>query len=154
MRINKINWEKGSGEMLSFAIVMPIICLIIIAVIGYFQYSFIRQQLEYATYKTVREAVVCENLAEAQNIAQKAVNAYAPKAWLKKGTKIETKLFFTGNGVNGFGMDGSELVENPNSWHKGNFIDCQLTGKYLLLIPFGNKTVTTNLTMMIENEAH
>lgn len=62
----KAFWKKGNGEFIAFAVLAPMICMIIIVIIGYIQlYSSLRQMTE-ALNVCSRSAAVSASMSEAE----------------------------------------------------------------------------------------
>ena len=58
INFRKINFKKGSGEIIGFTLLIPFVLLLIVAILSATQISSINQKLTYSTYVTARTASV------------------------------------------------------------------------------------------------
>ena len=65
-------WKKGSGELLGFICITPILCSLLILLVSIVQIGTIKEKLEYTTYIACRAAVVAENYSDAHKAANQA----------------------------------------------------------------------------------
>jgi len=141
IHLKKINWKKGSGELIGFAICLPMIMFIILGLVMILQLGLAKQSLEYATYSAARAAVVQNDMASAENAAQG--NA---EAALNSGTMgiedigVEIELI-AGRTIEGTGNIG---------WQKGALIRCTVSIDIDTIGPFRNSRMTSNIVMMVE----
>lgn len=138
MRKFTIKWDRGSGDLLSLALVLPMILVMFIVMISLTQYSIAKQSLAYATYMSARKAVVCKNYEEADKAAEAAANHYELSAFRN----------WSSVSITGTDMPGGSLT----NWRHGNFVIVTVKANYDLLIPFNNTTIKSDIIMMIEND--
>lgn len=135
--LKNINWRKGGGELLGFAMVLPAIMLVFGAIIMAAQLGLARQAIEYTTYSAARAAVICESQSQAQQAAELLVEDMAQDI----------------PGVE----PGSVSVNIRNYmgsiWQKGGLIKCTVEAKVNTISPWSNSTVAADITMMIERPA-
>ena len=135
--LKNINWRKGGGELLGFAMVLPAIMLVFGAIIMAAQLGLARQSNEYTTYSAARAAVICESQSQAQQAAELLVEDMAQDI----------------PGVE----PGSVSVNIRNYmgsiWQKGGLIKCTVEAKVNTISPWSNSTVAADITMMIERPA-
>ena len=135
--LKNINWRKGGGELLGFAMVLPAIMLVFGAIIMAAQLGLARQSIEYTTYSAARAAVICESQSQAQQAAELLVEDMAQDI----------------PGVE----PGSVSVNIRNYmgsiWQKGGLIKCTVEAKVNTISPWSNSTVVADITMMIERPA-
>ena len=135
--LKNINWRKGGGELLGFAMVLPAIMLVFGAIIMAAQLGLARQSIEYTTYSAARAAVICESQSQAQQAAELLVEDMAQDI----------------PGVE----PGSVSVNIRNYmgsiWQKGGLIKCTEEAKVNTISPWSNSTVAADITMMIERPA-
>ena len=135
--LKNINWRKGGGELLGFAMVLPAIMLVFGAIIMAAQLGLARQSIEYTTYSAARAAVICESQSQAQQAAELLVEDMAQDI----------------PGVE----PGSVSVNIRNYmgsiWQKGGLIKCTVEAKVNTISPWSNSTVAADITMMIERPA-
>ena len=132
--LKNINWRKGGGELLGFAMVLPAIMLVFGAIIMAAQLGLARQSIEYTTYSAARAAVICESQSQAQQAAELLVEDMAQDI----------------PGVE----PGSVSVNIRNYmgsiWQKGGLIKCTVEAKVNTISPWSNSTVAADITIMIE----
>ena len=135
--LKNINWRKGGGELLGFAMVLPAIMLVFGAIIMAAQLGLARQSIEYTTYSAARAAVICESQSQAQQAAELLVEDMAQDI----------------PGVE----PGSVSVNIRNYmgsiWQKWGLIKCTVEAKVNTISPWSNSTVAADITMMIERPA-
>ena len=49
----RIDWKKGSGEIVGFAMILPAITFVFCAIVAVAQVGLIKQKLEYTAYTAV-----------------------------------------------------------------------------------------------------
>lgn len=138
MKKHTINWNRGSGELLSLIIVLPMILVTFIIMIALTQYSIAKQSLAYATYMSARQAVVCTDYETADRMAEIAAEHYELSAFRNWSSVT----------IRGTDMPGGSLT----NWRHGNFIIVSVKANYDLLLPFNNTTIKSDIIMMIEND--
>lgn len=142
----QIDWKKGSSELISMAIVLPIIFMLIFSVIGIIQIGLIRQTLEYTTYLSGRAAVVCEDyntaLAQATSAAKMTM---AESTFGANADEVTVKLELVGG--------TSSTTGSGIEWEKGALLKCQVIVPAYEFLSFSHKDLTSTIYMMVERPA-
>jgi hypothetical protein len=140
-RLIKFQNRRGSGEIVGFAIVMPLLMLVFCALIMAAQLGLARQALEYSLYTAARAAVVQDNIVNARNAANLMADA-----------EIQTGTI----GVTGYDLQ-MEVISgtfNPASggirWEKGALLKVILTIDVDTISPFRDSQLASEIIMMIE----
>lgn len=143
----KINWKKGSAEIIGFVIVLPAMMLILMGLIGVAQLGLARNALEQAAYIGCRAAVVREDKESAQNAAENAV-----RMRLEQGTfgLSSDDIVVTLEPV--AGITDTETGNTPK-WVKGSMVDMSVEVKINTFLPFFPDTMQTHICMMVEQPA-
>jgi Flp pilus assembly protein TadG len=140
-RLRKIKWERGSGELLGFAIALPLILIVFCAIIMAAQLGLARQALEYALYTAGRAAVVQNDFPSARNAAE-----------MVAGTELYSGTF----GISGFEIDietvgGSyDASSGTVRWEKGALVKVVVTIYVDTIAPFSDSVLSSEITMMVE----
>lgn len=129
-------WKKGSGEFLGFAIVTPMILLLLMFVVTSAQIGTINQNLTYLAYNCGRAAVVSET--------QEVGIARANEVYEYKYNIAEV----TSN--HNYVPCEIEVIDG-NGWQKGSMIKCTVRLYVDTLMPFTSGIREQSITMMIEN---
>ena len=125
-------FKKGSGELVSFVMVLPVLCLIIMFMATLIQVTIARQKLEYATYSICRAAVITDDYYIAMNNAEFVAEENG------------------GFSISFYKYDGGELLDRDD-WVKGSFVSLKVTEKIEPLFPmFFGDTYYSIVVMMIE----
>jgi len=144
-KFKKPDWKKGGGELIGFAICLPMMMLVICGIIMILQLGLAKQSLEYAVYTAARAAVVQEDMGAARS----AATAMADSA-LRSGTigvenvTIELEL------VAGRTDVGTDDV----AWQKGALIKCIVYVDVKTIAPFANRRMGSEIIMMVEFPAN
>lgn len=72
----RINWRAGTGEMISTAIIVPIICALLVSIVSSIQLTTSLSALSKITRVAARTAALQEDKSEAVKSADKAVQLY------------------------------------------------------------------------------
>lgn len=129
-------WRKGGGELLGFAIIIPCIMLLIMAIVASTQIANINQALNYCAYNTCRTAVVSDNYAAAEQRVQESYE-------LQFGSENYRKY--------GYEPVTLELIDSSLPWQKGNFVRCTVRYHINTIMPFTSGVREYSIVMMIEN---
>ena len=62
-------WIRGSGEIIGFLSILPVIVLLLVMLISIAQMGSIKERLEYTTYVAGRAAVVSKDINSAKEAA-------------------------------------------------------------------------------------
>lgn len=141
----KINWKSGSAELIGIGLAMPVLCLMIIAVVGIMQTGIMRQALEYATYMSARAAVSCETAEEAQRQAEATcLMTMEDNSFGVETEDVDVDLQLVG---------GTSSTNGGITWEKGALVKCQVTVPFKSLISFSETNMTSIIYMMVERPA-
>jgi len=150
-REKKIDWRKGGAELIGIGLAMPVLCLLLIMIVGIMQAGVMRQSLEYTTYMAARAAVTCETASEAQ--AQATTTALMTIANSSFGIEVDAvrvSLQLVG-GTTAASSAQSSL--DGIGWEKGALVKCQISVPFRSLISFRDETMTSIIYMMVERPA-
>lgn len=151
-RNRRINWRRGSAELVGLALVLPIICFILIVSMGVMQVGIMRLAVEHSTYMAARAASTCDLAYDANRTgvpSEAIIEAEnAAKMTLANNTfgididNVEVHIELVG----GTSAAGGEI-----RWEKGALIKCTV------IVPFqmfsggaNNGTVTGSTYIMVE----
>lgn len=127
-------FKKGSGELVAFVLILPILCLIIMFMATLIQITMARQNLEYVTYSIGRSAVITDDFAVAMQNAQFIASENG-----------NFSISFYGYNDAGF------YALSPDDWVKGNYVALRVTEKVKPLFPYlFSDTYYSVVVMMIE----
>lgn len=148
-RLKNIKWKRGGGEMLGFAICVPLVILLICAIMSAGYVSSSNQKLTYAAYCISRAACVSDS-PERATLRAEAVfkDIYGDKA-------DDIKFIYVTDVEEVPKLERNHVyviikLLGP-SWKKGTLIRCT-TYQYLTpLVPFSDSLHSQSITMMIEN---
>ena len=133
-----INWKKGSGELIGFGIVMPILVMIFCGIISASQLSMASETLQYAAYCSCRAAVVSVDEATAGARADSVAKELASLNSTISPASIDCKL---------------TLLDKSLVWQKGNFVRCDVSAYVDTMLPFTSRKRTASIIMMVERPA-
>ena len=120
---------SGMGEFIEFAIVAPIILLIFMFIVNYFQISNCEQKLIYASYMAGREAVTSYDKETAERAMKDVISEL-----YDDGSNVECEI----------GIDASH-------WVKGNVTLITVREKLDTILPIGRGIHERTIGMMIEH---
>ena len=140
--LSKKFWKKGSGEIIGFLSVLPVIIFLLVMLISIAQMGSIKERMEYPTYVAGRAAVVQKDFSSARKAAYETAqrdllnfsNTFEPGS-LKVTLRIIKK---TGSST------------SNKDWKKGNYLSCTISVNTKTLSPLINGKKSCTLTMMIE----
>lgn len=137
----RLNWRSGLGEMLSFAIIAPLLVFLIAAIISATQISIAEQNLTLACYTTGRAAAVATSLDNARSRARSIM-------------QITYGANYTDGAPSTNGQAGYTLVVGSHSgaWRKGDIMIVTVMQYIEPIMPFTSGTRFRSLAMMIENQ--
>lgn len=128
---DKINWEKGSGEFIGFALISVCISSIIILLIAILQYSSSLNDITKALEAAGRAVAVCTSFEDAEKQAQMvAETAISDTNIIKITTDISP-------------------VGGSNEWKAGSYLTVTVKGKYHN--PFFGGTSQKTALVTVEN---
>lgn len=149
----KVDWRKGGAELIGIGLAMPVICLLLIMIVGIMQAGIMRQSLEYTTYMAARAAVTCETSTEAIEQARTtALMTIADSSFGIDVDAVTVKLQLVG-GTSSTSGGASEAWQNGITWEKGALVKCQIDVPFRSLINFQDETMTSIIYMMVERPA-
>lgn len=147
MKRNKINWRKGSGELIGFAIVLPLLMILIMGIVGVAQLGLTRMALEQAAYIGCRAGVVRSDAESAQYAAENAVKMRLGQAAFGiEQDDIEVALTPVA------GITDTSTTTTPE-WVKGTMVEMVVTVKVTTFLPLLPDTMQTSINMMVEQPA-
>ena len=140
--LSKKFWKKGSGEIIGFLSVLPVIIFLLVMLISIAQMGSIKERMEYTTYVAGRAAVVQKDFSSARKAAYETAqrdllnfsNTFEPGS-LKVTLRIIKK---TGSST------------SNKDWKKGNYLSCTISVNTKTHSPLINGKKSCTLTMMIE----
>ena len=140
--LSKKFWKKGSGEIIGFLSVLPVIIFLLVMLISIAQMGSIKERMEYTTYVAGRAAVVQKDFSSARKAAYETAqrdllnfsNTFEPGS-LKVTLRIIKK---TGSST------------SNKDWKKGNYLSCTISVNTKTLSPLINEKKSCTITMMIE----
>lgn len=137
-KIRNIDWERGNGESMSFAILSVMICMIFVLMTGLLQLAGISNNLNKAIETIARSVALCKTMddakTEAENIADLTIKT--------KGIgNIRTSIDYCG--------DSEE--KNTDKFKMGDTVTVTLTADVTTWIPtVQHKDLTKKLVVTIE----
>lgn len=150
----KINWKKGSSELISMTICLPLLLFIIYAMVGVIQLGLMRQTLEYTVYASTRAAVVCDNPTDAQIQARNtAVTTLENTTFGGDVDNIQVNLKLVGGTSQAGGTGASASAMDGIRWEKGALLQCEIVVPMFNFSILGKDSMRTTLFMMVENPA-
>ncbi|MBQ8135200.1 MAG: hypothetical protein IJ192_12475 [Clostridia bacterium] len=140
-RIKKINWKNGSGEILGFCAIIPMLFAMFLVLTAAIQVGITKQKMEYSAYSAGRAAAV----SYSYSVAQTQASGVAAECMESVGFIDSSTVYTT-----------IEVIDNPNTWEKGHFLKCTVRADLQTVLPsmFNqglNGTKETSIVMMIEN---
>lgn len=146
-RLKKINWKKGSSELIGFAMVIPLLAILMFTIINIMQLGLIRQTLEYTTYMSARAAVVCEDyntaLTQAETTAKMTL---ANSTYGVDPDQVQVHLEVVGGTSS---TSGSGIT-----WEKGALLKCQIAVPINQLMDvLSSGAMSSTLYIMVERPA-
>lgn len=142
----KTSWRKGSSELISMCIVLPVIFLLIFSVIGIIQMGLVRQTLEYTAYLSGRAAVVCETMDEAKTQAESAAKmTISQSTFGVDADSVSVDLELVGG--------TSSTDGNGIKWEKGALLKCKVSVPAYNYISLSGATLSSTIYMMVERPA-
>ena len=101
-------WERGSGEFVSFAIVVVVLCWLCMQIIAFMEYQYALNNLTKAVTVTGRCTAIQETEKKAETFAEKVAKEAATNTHLSKvRTKLKTVEY---------------VKENEGKWGPGNLV--------------------------------
>lgn len=135
--MKKINWRKGAGEFIAYAVTISLLCYLLIIIIGFVILSNATGNIENAVTEISRNVIVCDSLTDAQTMAQEQAVQY-----LGQFSNIDTNSIVAEVGY-AAGADAE--------WKKGGFVEVTISAYVNTCEPFTSGTKSSSTLMMIEN---
>ena len=123
---NRINWRNGNGEIIGFAACVSLLFLLVVSIMVFTAYTIRNQQLTVAAYCAGRAAAV----SQTYDLGEKRAAAVLDAIYTEHEVKME--------------------IKKTGTWKKGNLFTIELSQEFPYIFPFADKTLSCNLTMMIE----
>ena len=131
----RINFKKGAGEIIGFAISAVILTSFLLIMVGIFSMDQSIKTMDEVAQNVARDIVVCESIDMAEKLCDKNVHEYLKNE--HNLTNITTKVEYT----KGF----------PKLWTRGNFITITITADIKTASQVTNiKNAKTTVISMIE----
>lgn len=146
LKKEKVDWRRGSSELISMAIVFPMIFMLIFAIIGVIQIGLVRQTLEYTAYLSGRAAVVCETEEQGKAEAISAARtALANSTFGIDVDEVDVELNLVG---------GTTSTESAGiTWEKGALLECKISVPAQQYYTFAHGSMSSTIYMMVERPA-
>ena len=130
----RIHWKKGGSEVISFAMVVPILTIIVASLISFTQIAMTREALQYVAYSSGRAAVVSETFDTAVIRAEEIARLQMESVAFTNGEpKVEVRI-----------------IDENRAWVKGNYVRVTVSCKVDTLIPTMSGNYSNEIVMMIE----
>lgn len=133
-KIFNINWKRGSGEALTFAVIVPLTMFMLVAIVSAVQLGLVSQKLSYAVYSCGRAAAVSEDSTSG----------------IARATELYDEIMGLDYLEDGYIPCEIEVLDNE-SWEKGSYIRITVKYKIDVLLPFIPDSRTESIVMMIES---
>lgn len=131
----RLDFKKGSGEMLSLVLVLPAILTVIMFMASLIQVTLVRQKLEYATYSVCRSAAITSDYNTA----------------ISNAVKLATASGDYTMSICGVTSDGAEYAISEVNWQEGTYIKLTLGTEIEPFFPlFFDDDYSSTVVMMIE----
>lgn len=105
----KVNWERGSAELIGFAVCLPFLLIFSIAILSTIQISIVKQTTQYVTYSAARAASLSATFDIAKQRADTVLSVYL---YGDKTEHYEIKPSVTVCGIQELNGDGSKINTN------------------------------------------
>lgn len=132
--------QKASGEMIGFAVCIPMLMLVFAASVSVAEIGLTEEMLEYAAYSGTRAACISVDYDTAQQRLQTVVEEILRRNG-ETSTPTCTITMLDPDGVTGYG------------WLKGAFIRCDVSIYKNTLLPIFSGQRKASMVMMIERQA-
>lgn len=135
----KSRWERGSGEFVSFAIVVVVLCWLCMQIIAFMEYQYALNNLTKAVTVTGRCTAIQETEKKAETFAEKVAKEAATNTHLSKvRTKLKTVEY---------------VKENEGKWGPGNLVKVTVSAHVRTLSPlFHGQTLQRSVLVTIEGD--
>ncbi len=152
LKTKKIDWKKGGSELISFALVMPFFCFMILMMVNILQRGIIRQSVEHAAYMSARAAVTCETVSDARtNAINTAQSTLANNSFSVAPEDVQVTLSLVAGSTSTANQTNKDETSNI-TWEKGALAKCEIK------VPFTSMTgqhdyISSVIFMMVEKPA-
>lgn len=133
--MKKINFKNGNGEILGFAVCIPILVAMMMGVLAIATFSIRSQQLTVSTYAAGRSAAV----SQMKEIGTKRAKAVLENTYMQTLTESDEP-----------GSVWMYLTSENDEWNTGELFTIEVHQIFPKLFPFQNPDQMCRLTMMIE----
>lgn len=135
----RIDWKRGSGEIVGFAMILPAITFVFCAIVAVAQVGLIKQKLEYTAYTAGRACVVSETRERAEKRA---------------GSITKESLRKTGGGLRDDSIRCKlKILDEKKKWEKGKFVQVTVSAYVKSIMPFTSGRRSARIVMMVERPA-
>lgn len=155
----KIKWCSGSGELLGFAIIIPFVLMLIIAILSTTQVSNAKQKMTYASYVIARATSICadqERAIDRADAIMTEIYGSNYKGYSFSGTNLTSAdaddgAIHSGEKINNQVILSMQL--KSDEWRKGDILVVTIRQYLQPLMPFSGNFHSQSLAVMIENDA-
>ena len=135
--MKKINWNKGTGEFIGFALTSVILLGIFIIIIGVVLLNNTSEIMDNAVSEIGRQVVTCDSIDDARRDAQMiADDIFQDNKSIVPGT-VRVEVEFS--------------LGSDTEWKKGNFITVFLSAELISTTPATSGVKEVSAMLMIEN---
>ena len=135
----KAFFKRGSAELLSFVIILPIVTLVISFMLFCITVSNEKQRLEYITYSVARCASITDTYSEAMKNCQSILNC---------SFDDDTSFSVEMKRVDEYGR--YHKITNETQWEKGEFIAVTVTVQNDKIQALSNDSISSTIVVMLE----
>lgn len=148
-KFKNIKWNKGVGEFLGFAVVIPFVTLMICAIFSAAQICIVSEQMLYASYSVARASVVCADEETGKDRATAVLETLYPSSSCSVSFVDDSKADTPT--VTGHVNCSIKYVDSSMEWKKGSIIQCTISQYVTPLMPFTSGVRSQTIAMMVEN---
>ena len=138
MKMNPVNWRKGNGEFLGFAVCAVILTVIMISIMAFTNYTTQDQQLTVATYAAGRAAVVSSE----------------PGLAKARASAVLKTVYGDNLGTSSAGEAGEVwyTLDYNGDWCIGNIATITVYQHLPAIFPLSEQDIQCSIAMMIEDQ--
>ena len=129
-------WRKGNGELIGFAVVVPLILMLIISMYAFQIYATHSQQLCVAAYAVGRAAVVSDDPGNGYKRAEVVLKSICSGNVTTSASSTAGDVWFT--------------ISYPEGWKIGSIAEIAVYEHMGGIFPFPERDLSWKLAMMIE----
>jgi len=137
----KIFFKKGSAELLSFVIILPLITIVVSFMTFCISVANEKQQLEYITYSVARCASITDTYSEAIRNCETILEC----SYKDSGTSFSFDIKQTD------GKGNYYEIKEENEWQKFDYIAVTVTIENSKFQSISDEPITSTMIVMLEN---